>query len=236
MRDGPAAHPLDVRGENVAGHFNGDPKSWPFGPLRHFSYDFAMIDPAWPTKMRSAKGERKSYARHYGSMSWDDIYALPVGQLLAPDAFVFLWCTWPLILYGGDPERHYINADASYSPQGRCLKEWGLRYVTGGAWFKRTKYGKPAFGPGYRMRSTCEPFILGINGHPENSKSARNAIEGLAREHSRKPEEAYSWAQTYMPGARRVELFSRTARPGWDTWGYEAGKFDPVVSLQAGTP
>lgn len=50
------------------------------------------------------------------------------------------------------------------------------------------------------------------------------------REHSRKPEEAYTWCEQYLPGAlRRVELFSRTSRPGWDTWGLEAGKFDPVV-------
>lgn len=233
MSEGAAHHPFDVRGESVAGHFDGNPQTWPFGRLKQFSYDFAMIDPPWPTKMRSEKGEAKSHARYYGSMSFRDIYALPAGQLLAPNSFVFLWCTWPLLLYGGDPERHYINSDASYSPQGRCLKEWGLRYVTGGAWFKRTVHGKPAFGPGYRARSSCEPWILGITGSPKNSKSARNSIEGHAREHSRKPEEAYRWAELYMPGARRLELFSRTSRPGWDTWGYEAGKFDPTVTLGA---
>ena len=193
-----------------------------------------MIDPPWPTQMRSAKGEGKSHARYYGSMPFKDIYALPVGQLLSPNSFVFLWCTWPLFLHGGDPARHYADADASYSPQGRCLKEWGLRYVSGGAWFKKTVHGRPAFGPGYRVRSTCEPFILGINGSPKNSKSARNLIEGLARQQSRKPEEAYTWAETYMPGARRLELFSRDSRPGWDTWGFEAGKFDATVTAGAG--
>jgi N6-adenosine-specific RNA methylase IME4 len=225
------AHPLDVRGETVTARFDGDPTSWPFGALRPFSYDLAMVDPPWPTEMRSAKGEGKSHARHYGAMTFEQIYALPVGQLLAPASVVILWCTWPLILHGGDPKRHFANPDASYSPQGRCLKEWGVRYVTGGAWFKRTKHGKPAFGPGYRARSSCEPFIIGISGNPVNSRSARNAIEGLARQHSQKPEEAYRWCEDYMPGARRVELFSRTSRPGWDSWGFEAGKFDPVVSL-----
>jgi N6-adenosine-specific RNA methylase IME4 len=47
----------------------------------------------------------------------------------------------------------------------------------------------------------------------------------LAREHSRKPEEAYRAAELLMPNARRLELYSRTNRPGWDAYGFEAGKF-----------
>ncbi len=217
----------------VAEAFSGDPKHWPFGSLRPFSYDFIMVDPPWPTTMRSQKGEWKSHARYYGAMRWADIEALPLGSLAAPSCMVFVWCTWPLLLDGGDPKRHFADADAARSRVGACIKAWGLRYVSGGAWFKRTVTGKPAFGPGYRVRSSCEPFLLAINGSPKHSKSARNIIDGLRRRHSEKPEEAYAWAEAYMPHARRVELFSRTPRPGWDTWGYEAGKFDPVVSLQA---
>ena len=73
-----------------------------------------------------------------------------------------------------------------------------------------------------------------VSGSPKNTKSSRNLIEGVARAHSVKPEEAYRWCELYMPGARRVELFSRTSRPGWDTWGFEAGKFDATVALGAG--
>jgi N6-adenosine-specific RNA methylase IME4 len=113
------------------------------------------------------------------------------------------------------------------------MKAWGFRYVSGGAWLKRKQRGGVAFGPGYRVRSACEPWLLGIYGEPENSRSHRNFIDGLAAGHSVKPQEAYTWCETYMPGARRVELFSRTPRPGWDTWGNEAGKFEPVVTLGA---
>lgn len=198
-----------------------------------FGYDLAMVDPPWPTQMRSEKGEAKSSASHYGSMSIEEIKALPVGQLLKRDAFVFLWATWPLLLWGGEPKRHFADADASYSPPGACLKAWGLRYVSGGPWLKRTKNGKVAFGTGYRFRSATEPFLLGVNGAPKNSRSERNFIEGLAREHSRKPEEAYAFCERFVPGGTFCEIFSRTSRPGWDTWGLEAGKFDPVVTLQA---
>lgn len=231
-----AAHPLDVRGETVSGRFSGDPRVWPFGPLKQFSYELIMVDPPWPMQMRSGKGELKSHTRHYGSMPFAEIEALPVGQLAAPDCILFLWSTWPLLLYGGDPARHFAGADAAVSPVGACMKAWGFRYVAGGAWHKKRSLGGTAFGPGYRVRSACEPFLLGTIGRPRNSRSSRNLIEGLTRAHSQKPEEAYAWCEAYMPGARRLELFSRTSRPGWDSWGYEAGKFDPLVSLQAETP
>lgn len=205
----------------------------PFGQLKMFGYDLIMADPPWLTKMRSEKGEAKSSMAHYGSMSFADIAALPVGDLMSRDCVLFLWCTWPLMLYGGDPERHYTDANASWSPVGDVMVSWGCRYVSAGAWHKKTRHGKTSFGTGYRMRSACEPFLLGITGKPTTSRSERNLIEGLAREHSRKPEEAYAWCERYMPGARKLELFSRTSRPGWDTWGYEAGKFDPVVVKNA---
>lgn len=208
-------------------------REWPFEPLKMFGYDLAMVDPPWPYKLRSQKGEAKSYAAHYGAMSFEDIAAMPVGHLLAGNAVVLLWCTWPLLLYGGNPERHYADANASRSCVGEVIKAWGLRYVTGGAWHKKTAHGKTAFGTGFRVRSSCEPFLICVTGSPDTSRAERNLIEGLAREHSRKPEASYAWCERYLPGGRRVELFSRTSRPGWDTWGHEAGKFDPVVSLQA---
>lgn len=213
-----------VRGENVAEHFDGNIGSWPFGNLRPLSYNLIMIDPPWPTMMRSVKGEKKGHQRHYASMSFDAIRALPVNQLAADDCILFMWCTWPLLLHGGDAKRHFVDHDASISPVGACLKAWGFRYVTGGSWLKRGRRGGVAFGTGYRVRSACEPFLLAVHGEPKNSRSHRNFIDGISRGHSIKPEEAYAWCETYMPNARRVELFSRTPRPGWDTWGNEAGK------------
>lgn len=206
---------------------------WAFAPLRPFSYDLIMVDPPWPTKMRSPRGEYKSAAGKYGLMSFDDIAKLPVGQLATRDAILFLWCTWPLLFHGGDPARHFADADASVTPIGRIIKAWGARYVTGGAWFKRTITGKPAFGTGYVLRSACEPFLIAKFGQPVTTRKERNAFDGLAREHSRKPDEAFAMCERWMPGARRVELFSRQSRPGWDSWGLEAGIFDPVVHENA---
>lgn len=188
--------------------------SWPFGALKTFGYDLIMADPPWPYKLRSERGEAKSYAAHYGAMEIEQIAAMRVGELARMPAVCFLWGIWPML-------------DAGFV----VMKAWGFRFVTGGAWHKRTRHGKTAFGTGYRARSSCEPFLIGVLGNPDTSRAERNLIEGLAREHSRKPEEAYAWCERYLPGAYRCELFSRQSRDGWSTWGYEAGKFDPVVSI-----
>ena len=53
-------------------------------------------------------------------------------------------------------------------------------------------------------------------------------IDGFAREHSRKPDEAYSLLEALTPGARRADIFSRQSREGWASWGNQATKFDAV--------
>jgi len=190
---------------------------WPFAGLELFAYDLIMADPPWHFRLRSEAGEAKSPQAQYETMPIEAIAAMPVGHLAARDCVLFLWCTWPLLLDGGD---------ASRSPVGEVIRSWGFRYVTGGAWHKKTAGGRTSFGTGYRARSSCEPFLIAIAGTPDTSRSERNLIEGLAREHSRKPEEAFAWCERYIAGARRLELFSRQSRPGWDAWGIEAGKFD----------
>jgi len=205
---------------------------WPWGALKPFFYDLGVIDCPWPTKMRSPKGEGKSFARHYGAMSFEQIKKLPVGQLFDRNAVLVMCCTSPLVLYGGDPEKHYKDANAGRSLPGECLHAWGFRYVGLVPWLKRRSKGGVAYGTGYRFASATEPFIVGITGSPLTVRQ-RNFIDGLAREHSRKPEELYAWCENFVPGGRYVEIFSRTARRGWDTWGEQAGHYEPVVALNA---
>jgi N6-adenosine-specific RNA methylase IME4 len=181
---------------------------WPFAPLLPLKYGMIVCDPPWSFENWSAKGEAKNAKAHYDCMPLDALKALPVGHLAAGDCCLFLWATWPML-----PEAMDL------------MRAWGFDYRTGGAWHKKTSGGKTAFGTGYRVRCACEPFLLGFIGNPSNSRSQRNLIEGVTREHSRKPDEAYRWAEAYMPDAWRVELFSRQARPGWDAWGNESGKF-----------
>lgn len=188
-------------------------RDWPFGALEPMSYDLIMADPPWRFELYSERGEAKSAQRHYRTMTTADICRLPVGDLATRDAVLLLWCTWPML----DAGRSVLDA-------------WGFRYVSGGCWVKRHDSGRLAFGTGYRLRSASEPWLLGVVGEPATSRSHRNVIEGAPRRHSEKPVAAYRWAESYLPAARRLELFSRTIRPGWDAWGDETGKFDEEVA------
>ena len=181
---------------------------WLFDRLSPQSYRLIMADPPWNFKTYSSKGWGKSAQGHYQCMGAEDIKALPVGELAAPDCCLFLWATWPMLPQALD-----------------VMAAWGFAYRSGGVWHKRTSGGKTAFGTGYRVRGACEPFLLGFVGNPKNSRSERNLIEGQVREHSRKPESAYAWAERYLPQVRRCELFSRQKRAGWETWGDEMEKY-----------
>lgn len=182
---------------------------WPFGELRPRSFDLLMVDPPWAFAVRSPKGiTAKGAGGQYATMTLDEIKALPVGELAAADAVMWLWATAPML-------RQAIDA----------MAEWGFAYSTMGTWAKRTNTGKLRWGTGYRLRSTSEPFLIGTRGKPKTSRAIPSHIDGLAREHSRKPEECYRLAEKMLPSAKRVEIFSRQKRPGWDAWGFESDKF-----------
>lgn len=184
-------------------------RDWPFGELEPFSYSMICADPPWRFSAYSAKGvTNKAAAHHYDTMSIADIKALPVWGLAAPDCILWLWATAPLL-----PEALDV------------MRAWRFQYVTMGTWAKRTRKGKLRWGTGYRLRSTSEPFLIGIRGNPKNSRSVPSHIDGLAREHSRKPDEAFAAAEKLLPDARRCELFSRERRLNWDVWGNQVDKF-----------
>lgn len=186
---------------------------WPFGHLTPQSYDLIMADPPWRFELYSEAGEEKSPQAHYVTMSLDDIEALPVADLARENCLLWLWATAPML-----PQQIAIG------------ERWGFRYVTSGCWVKRTRHGKVAFGTGYVLRNAHEPFLIMKRGEPKCGRDVRSVIEAQVREHSRKPEAAFRAAERLVlgngkSGVRRVELFSRARRSGWDTWGNEVGKF-----------
>lgn len=196
-------------------------------------FGLIMADPPWSYEMFSDKGYAKAPEGQYRTMDLAAIKALPVEALAAPDCLLWLWAVNPQL------------------PQALAvMRAWGFTFKTAGTWLKRSKHGKVSFGTGYILRSSNEPFLIGTRGNPKTTRSTRSAvishgegfkdatecsdffcplgtvtIEAAAREHSRKPEEAFRACDELMPEARKLELFSRTHREGWSTWGDEAGKF-----------
>jgi N6-adenosine-specific RNA methylase IME4 len=204
--------------------------TWPFAPLKMFGYGAILADPPWAYAMYSEKGYAKAPEAQYATLSDKEILALPVNDLAQRDCLLVLWATWPRLDFA-----HQV------------VKAWGFRHVTGGAWIKRTRHGCLRWGTGYSLRSVCEPFIVARMGQPQASgATVPNAvgwrepidfreiggitIEGLAREHSRKPPQMRDIVELLSPHAFRCELFGREAWPGNEVWGWEAGKFDAATA------
>lgn len=185
-----------------------------FHALRPFGgFHLIMADPPWSFENFSAAGEAKNAKAQYTCTPLDWIKSLPVSALAADDCLLWLWATNPML------------------PQAlETLAAWGFSFRTAGHWSKRNpETGKLAFGTGYILRCAGEPFLIGTRGSPKTTRSTRSVIEGRAREHSRKPDEAFAAAEALMPDARRIELFSRQTRPGWTVWGNETQKFSEAA-------
>ena len=189
--------------------FEPSPAAWPFGDLAPLAYDLIVADPPWSFENWSAAGEKKNAKAQYRCMSLGDIAALPVADLARPDCLLWLWATAPML------------------PQALGVMEaWGFRFVTSGAWLKKTVHDCDAFGTGYVLRNSHDPFLIGKRGAPRTTRSVRSGFAAGTRGHTRKPERAFEMAEALMPGARRCELFAWTRRPGWDAWGDEVGRFE----------
>ena len=179
-----------------------------FDDIPRLRYGLIMADPPWTFENRSEKGEAKNAKAQYACMETAEIAAMPLGHLAGRDCLLWLWATNPML-----PDAFDV------------MRAWGFTFRTAGHWAKRTKHGKLAFGTGYILRCAGEPFLIGTVGEPRTTRSVRSVIEGPVREHSRKPDEAFTAAEALIPGAWRLELFGRQERPGWDVFGDQTGAF-----------
>lgn len=172
-------------------------------------YGCIIADPPWQFRTYSAKGEAKSPQAHYRVMSLDGIKNMPVEKMAAMRCVLLLWATAPML------------------PQAiEVMTAWGFEYKSALAWAKRSKADTGwSFGTGYWLRSAAEFLLLGTSGSPSpQSRRTRNLIVSPVRAHSRKPDCQYEIAEALARGPY-LELFSRTSRDGWDSFGDEAGTF-----------
>lgn len=177
-------------------------------------FSTVLADPPWRFANRTGKvaPEHRRLDR-YSTMSLEDIKAMDVQSVLAPNAHLYLWVPNALL------------------PDGlEVMKAWGFRYVSNIVWAKRRKDGGPdGRGVGFYFRNVTELLLFGVRGSMRTlapGRSQVNMIETRKREHSRKPDEQYGLIESCSPGAY-LELFARHARPGWTVWGDESS--DDVI-------
>jgi N6-adenosine-specific RNA methylase IME4 len=170
-----------------------------------------LADPPWQFTNKTGKiaPEHRRLSR-YGTMALDEIMALPVEQLAAPTAHLYLWCPNALL------------------PDGLAvMKAWGFSYKSNIVWHKvRKDGGSDGRGVGFYFRNVTELLLFGVRGKNARTLApGRRQVNLLAtrkREHSRKPDEQYEIIEACSPGPF-LELFARGTRKGWMTWGNQAG-------------
>ena len=175
-----------------------------------------LIDPPWRFIVRSPKGEGRSACQHYNTrLSLTDLARLPVSVLAAPDCWLFLWTTWPML-----PSALWL------------IEQWGFRYSSDAfLWAKLNPSGIGfAKGLGLTTRKNTEPCLLGRRGNPRRlSKNVDELIVSPRRAHSQKPDQQYERIEAFCVGPR-VELFARQRWPGWFAWGDQLDHFAPKAA------
>jgi N6-adenosine-specific RNA methylase IME4 len=180
----------------------GRPRTFPRHPKR---YTIIAADPPWTFfhgGQNVHKAPNRNPKRHYGCMSLEEVCALPVASIAAPDAALFLWTT----------AAHLQEAL-------QVIEAWGFKYKSHCAWIK------PRMGLGANYRNQHELMLFARRGNllaPKDYRRPLSIFEGETFRHSQKPDEAYERIERMYPGhGPRIELFARQVRPGWNRWGNE---------------
>ncbi|WP_046869318.1 MT-A70 family methyltransferase [Microvirga massiliensis] len=188
-------------------------EAWQFGDLRPHYYSLVVADPPWRFRTRSERGGEKSASKHYRCYPVEEIFwRFPIGDLADPDCLLLCWATAPLL-----------------DKQIECVKAWGYEYKTLLYWEKIFLSGRPAIGTGYRVRSMAEPVIVATRGEPKHA-ALPGLFKGIRRKHSQKPESFYEMVDERCTQlTRRADVFARTRRPGWHSFGDELDMFEAAA-------
>ena len=134
-------------------------------------------------------------------MPLQDICALPVGEISEPNSVLFLWVTSPIL-------------EESF----QVIKAWGFKYKASFVWDK-VKHNMGHY------NSVRHEFLLIAtrgSGIPEVIRLYDSVITQERKGHSEKPEIFYEIIETLYPSGKKLEMFARKERNGWDAYGFEA--------------
>ena len=183
-------------------------------------YDIIYADPPWRYQDKTCEG---ACAKHYNTMSVEEICALPVANLAAKDCTLFMWATYPQM-----------------QEALKVIAAWGFKYKTiAFQWVKLNRSVKLNnftiatvqdilhkacfFGLGRWTRGNTECCLLATKGKPHReNNSVSQLIFAPLTKHSSKPLETRERIKTLMGGGTQaIELFAREHVEGWDCWGDE---------------
>jgi N6-adenosine-specific RNA methylase IME4 len=169
-------------------------------------FSICYADPSWMYQDKATAGKRGA-CHKYPVMTIPEICALPVDQIMAPDAALFMWVTAPFLF------------DAK-----QVIEAWKFKYKTVAfVWVKMNKKAHTYFwGMGNHTRSNAEFVLLATRGNIKRvDKGVHQIIQSKIRGHSQKPECVREKIVKLMGDIPRIELFARESAKGWVCRGNE---------------
>jgi N6-adenosine-specific RNA methylase IME4 len=178
------------------------------------TYSTLVADPPWPYEgagMRGYKADGTTdlgvgSGERYGAMTIPDLCAIrPAAE---KNAHLYLWTTNSFMV-----EAHEIARAWGFDP--KTILTWVKTHQADPAQISRKT--------GYYFRGATEHCLFCVRGslRLKTTDAKPTAFLWPRLPHSVKPDAFYDLVEECSPGPY-LELFSRRARLGWDTWGDEA--------------
>lgn len=169
-------------------------------------------DPPWEYRQHGTTAKsRGNAAKHYQTMTTEDICKLPVRKICGGGQSV---SCGQLSQTSRRRSRSWRRGGSSTKPLLSCgSKRTGRTAETFGAW---------APTQGQTRRFACWGVSQGLKARERvRSHRVHQVIEAPFEGHSKKPDETRRRIVELLGDVPRLELFARDRAPGWDAWGNE---------------
>lgn len=177
-------------------------------------YDLIYADPPWKQSKggkKQARANSSGKPLDYSTCNIDEIekHLKAISEKTNENSILFLWTI----------DKYLFEAQ-------EIAERLGCKLHARMIWNKVT--GIPA---AFTVRYGHEYLLYMYKGRLlPVEKSERGKIHSVFTErvqkHSQKPETAYQIIERLYPGAKKIEMYARRSREGWDCWGDEAPNSD----------
>lgn len=181
-------------------------------------YRTIVADPPWKYELRQSDASHRARAP-YPMMTTEEIIGLPVANWAPDNAHLYLWTT----------NAHMVDAH-------QIAKAWGFDVKTILTWAKGRIEGNrfiQHIGTGNYYRGSTEHVLFCIRGSLKTRfQDMTTLFIAPRREHSEKPLAFYDMVERMSPGPY-LDVFARSQRFNWDTFGNESFNFGTTLPASA---
>jgi N6-adenosine-specific RNA methylase IME4 len=206
-------------------------------------FNLIVADPPWSfnDNLTMSDVKRGAKSQYKSLLSKEEIWSLPISEISADDAILFLWVPSALLedglitlkRWGFELKQTFIWVKTKPQPEKIILAI--LRTIWKNISNLKFSHFREAFQNfdlnsflsfylGRIFRQTHEIALIGTKGKIYSylkNHSQRSVLLASISKHSEKPEEVQNRLELLWPDAKKIELFARRDRNGWVCLGNE---------------